>query len=41
VIAAGGAILGVLAYFFCRIKDPAYFRKETLTRTTPTLVPDD
>jgi amino acid transporter len=41
VIAAGGAILGVILYFYCRIKDPAYFRKQTLTRTTPTLAPDD
>jgi amino acid transporter len=41
VIAAASAIIGVIAYFYCRINDPAYFRKETLTRATPTLVPDD
>ncbi len=41
VIAAASAILGVIAYIYCRINDPAYFRKETLTRATPTLVPDD
>jgi len=41
VIAAGAAIIGVLLYFYCRIKDPAFFRKETLTRATPTLIPDE
>jgi amino acid transporter len=41
VIAAVAAIVGVVAYFYCRVKDPAFFRKETLTRATPTLVPDD
>jgi amino acid transporter len=41
VIAAVAALVGVVFYAYCRIKDPAYFRKETLTRATPTLVPDD
>jgi len=41
VIAAVAALVGVIGYFYCRIKDPAFFRKETLTRATPTLVPDD
>src|SRR5215470_14529858 len=41
VIAAVAALVGVAFYAYCRIKDPAYFRKETLTRTTPTFVPDD
>jgi hypothetical protein len=41
VIAAVAALVGVAFYVYCRIKDPAYFRKETLTRATPTLIPDD
>lgn len=41
VIAAVAAIVGVLFYVYCRINDRAFFRKETLTRATPTLVPDD
>jgi amino acid transporter len=41
VIAAGAVLVGVLAYIYSRINDPAFFRKETLTRATPTLVPDD
>ena len=41
VIAAVAALVGLALYFYCRIADPAYFRKETLTRATPTLVPDD
>jgi amino acid transporter len=40
VIAAGAAIVGLAAYIYCRVNDPAFFRKETLTRATPTLVPD-
>jgi amino acid transporter len=41
VIAAVAALVGLAFYAYCRIKDPAYFRRETLTRATPTLVPDD
>ena len=41
VIAAGAVIVGVLAFIYSRVNDPAFFRKETLTRATPTLVPDD
>lgn len=41
VIAAGAAIVGVLVFIYMRIVSPAFFRKETLTRSTPTLVPDD
>ena len=41
VIAAGAALVGVAAFIYCRVKEPAFFRKETLTRSTPTLVPDD
>jgi amino acid transporter len=40
VIAAVAALVGVLFYAYCRIKDPAYFRKETLPTASPTLVPD-
>ena len=40
VIAAGAAVVGVLAFIYMRITAPAFFRKETLTRATPTLVPD-
>jgi amino acid transporter len=40
VIAAGAALLGVIFFIYNRIKGPAFFRKETLTRSTPTLVPD-
>jgi amino acid transporter len=35
VIAAVAALVGVAFYFYCRIKDPAFFRKETLTGATP------
>ncbi len=41
VIAVIAALIGIAAFIYCRIKDPAFFRKETLTRATPTLVPDD
>ena len=42
VIAVGAALVGV-ACSSCTsgITDPAFFRKETLTRSTPTLVPDE
>jgi hypothetical protein len=41
VIAIGAAIVGVVCYFYCKINDPAFFRKETLTRNTATLVPEE
>jgi amino acid transporter len=41
VIAAGAALVGVAVFIYMRITAPAFFRKETLTRSTPTLVPDD
>ncbi len=41
VIAAGAAIVGLLFFIYSRITGPAFFRKETLTRATPTLVPDE
>jgi amino acid transporter len=40
VIIAAAALLGVLLFIYMRITSPAFFRKETLTRSTPTLVPD-
>jgi amino acid transporter len=40
LIAFGAAVAGVLGFIYMRITRPAYFRKETLTRATPTLVPD-
>jgi amino acid transporter len=41
VIAAAAAIVGLLFFIYNRIAAPAFFRKETLTRSTPTLVPDN
>jgi amino acid transporter len=41
VISAGAVIVGLFAFIYSRVHDPAFFRKETLTRATPTLVPDD
>jgi hypothetical protein len=35
------ALVGVVFYAYCRIKDPAYFRNETLTSATHALVSDD
>jgi amino acid transporter len=40
LIALGAALAGVLVFIYMRITQPPYFRKETLTRSTPTLVPD-
>ena len=34
------AVVGVLFYIYCRVTAPAFFKKQTLTRSTPTLVPD-
>jgi amino acid transporter len=41
VIAVVCAIVGVAGYLYCRFLNPAYFKKETLTRATATLVPDE
>jgi amino acid transporter len=41
VIAVGAALVGVACYLYCRFNDPAFFKKETLTRNTATLVPDE
>jgi amino acid transporter len=40
LIALSAAIAGVLGFIYMRITSPAFFRGETLTRSTPTLVPD-
>ncbi len=40
VIAAGAALAGLIFFAYWRIAGPAFFKKETLTRATPTLVPD-
>ena len=34
------ALAGIAACIFMRVTAPAYFKKETLTRSTPSLVPD-
>jgi amino acid transporter len=41
VIAVGAALIGVLVFVYCRFVYPAFFKKQTLTRATPTLVPDE
>ena len=41
VIAFISALVGLLSAIFVRIWMPAYFRRETLTRNTPTLTPDN
>jgi len=41
VIAVGAALVGVIIFVCLRITQPAFFKKETLTRATPTLVPDE
>jgi amino acid transporter len=41
VIAVAAALVGVLGFIFMRVTAPAFFRKQTLTRGTPTLVPDE
>ncbi len=33
-------LAGLLIAIYMRVKEPAYFKKQTLTRSTPTLVPD-
>jgi amino acid transporter len=40
VIAAASTLVGVIVFIYCRITGPAFFKKQTLTRATPTLVPD-
>jgi len=41
VIAVGAALIGVICFLYCRFVAPAFFKKQTLTRNTATLVPDD
>jgi len=41
VIAAGAALAGIIFFIYNRVVNPAFFRKEILTRSTPTLVPDE
>ncbi|HEY0935643.1 MAG TPA: APC family permease [Trebonia sp.] len=41
VIAFVSALIGLIAGIWVRFAKPAFFRKETLTRATPTLVPDE
>jgi amino acid transporter len=41
VIAVVAALVGVVFFVYCRIVQPAFFKKQTLTRSTPTLVPDE
>jgi amino acid transporter len=41
VIAFLSALVGLICGIIVRFVMPAYFRKETLTRSTPTLVPDE
>jgi amino acid transporter len=40
VIAAVTALVGVACFLYCRFRNPAFFKKQTLTRATETLVPD-
>jgi amino acid transporter len=41
VIAIIAALAGVAVYAYCRVTRPAFFRKQTLTRSTPTLTPSE
>jgi amino acid transporter len=41
LIALGAAVLGLLGFTYMRFTAPAFFKKQTLTRSTPTLVPDE
>jgi hypothetical protein len=37
IIAALAALAGVIGFVFMRVTGPAFFRRETLTRTNPLL----
>ena len=41
VIAVVSGLVGVAAYIYCRIANPSFFKGRTLSRATPTLVPDE
>jgi amino acid transporter len=40
VIFVVSGLVGVVCFLYCRFAAPAFFRKQTLTRSTETLVPD-
>jgi amino acid transporter len=40
VIAVGAVLVGLVFFIYNRIAAPAFFKKQTLTRSTPTLAPD-
>ena len=40
VIFIVSALIGVAAFIYCRVTMPPFFKKQTLTRSTETLVPD-
>ncbi len=40
LIALAAALAGLAGFIYMRVTAPAFFRKQTLTRSTPTLVPD-
>jgi amino acid transporter len=41
VIAVGAALIGLAFFLYCRVNEGAFFRQETLTRSTPTLVTEE
>jgi amino acid transporter len=41
VIAVAAGLVGLVIFICLRIRQPAFFKKQTLTRATPTLVPDE
>ena len=41
MIAVVTGLAGLAGYLYCRFANPAFFKKQTLTRATPTLVPDE
>jgi len=41
LIALAAALVGLLGFIYMRVTAPAFFKKLTLTRATPTLVPDE
>jgi amino acid transporter len=41
VIVFLSALAGLLFWIYLRVRQPAFFRRQTLTRATPTLVPDE
>jgi hypothetical protein len=40
VIVFAASVVGLLFFVFLRVAQPAFFRKQTLSRSAPTLVPD-